>query len=525
MAYNCVIILMKSICFTITVFLFSIAATAQILCPVIPKPKEATPAPGFFLLKTNTPVLVSHRSLDAVRSYLQSELLRTKNIRLGSQSKTKKGALQLVLSKEKRADEAYTINMSSTGITVTASHTAGLFYGVISLLQIIEESTSTINGLAVRCWNISDVPQYSWRGLMLDESRHFFGKQKVKSILDWMAFYKLNRFHWHLTDEPAWRLEIKKYPLLTTVGGRGNYSNPDAGARYYTQEDINELVHYAAERQIAIIPEIDMPGHATAANRAYPEFSGGGSERHPEFTFHPGRDETYSYLTDILYETRQLFPSGLLHIGGDEVSFGNERWSSDSLVKKLMHKNQWRKVREVEEYFVKRMADTVSKLKATLLAWDEVADANLPVDKTVIFWWRHDKPGQLAKALDKGYKTVLCPRLPLYFDFVQDSAHTAGRKWNRAFNPIGEVYAFTAETLPGVTVLNSQQILGIQANLWTETMPTAERLDYMLFPRIAALAEAAWTPDKKKNFKEFATKLKKHFMLYEQQGISYYNPF
>lgn len=516
---------MKSVCFTITVFLFSIASIAQTACPVIPKPKEASFAGSFFLLKANTPVIISDASLTSVRSYLQSELLRIKNIRLNSRSATKKGAIRLVLSKDKFVDEAYAVNMSKAGITVTASGTAGLFYGVISVLQIIDQSASTKNGVAVSCWNITDVPQYSWRGLMLDESRHFFGKEKVKSILDWMAFYKLNRFHWHLTDEPAWRLEIKKYPLLATGGGRGNYTDPNAGAKYYTQEDIKELVRYAAERHITIVPEIDMPGHATAANRAYPRYSGGGSAKHPEFTFHPGKEETYAYLANILRETNALFPGGMLHIGGDEVSFGNEKWLVDTAVQKLMAREKLKTAKEVEDYFVKRMADSIYKMKATLLAWDEVTDANLPVDKTIIFWWRHDKPEQLTRTLDKGYPTVLCPRLPLYFDFVQDSTHTAGRKWNGRYNPIQDVYAFDATAIQGVTKNNSKQIIGIQANVWTETMPTAERLDYMLFPRIAALAEAAWTVKESRNYLQFKQRLASHFTLYAKDGLNFYKPF
>src|SRR5690606_13307445 len=170
--------------------------------------------------------------------------------------------------------------------------------------------------IAIPAWEITDQPRYAWRGLMLDESRHFFGKEKVKSILDWMAFYKLNRFHWHLTDEPAWRLEIKKYPLLTLIGGIGSFTDGAAPAAYYTQQQIHEIVAYAAERNITVIPEIDMPGHATAANRAYPEYSGGGTEAHPHFTFNPGKEDTYAYLTDILRETNALFPSQLLHLGG-----------------------------------------------------------------------------------------------------------------------------------------------------------------------------------------------------------------
>jgi hexosaminidase len=357
---------------------------------------------------------------------------------------------------------------------------------------------------------------------MLDESRHFFGKEKVKFLLDWMAFYKLNRFHWHLTDEPGWRLEIKNYPRLSLVGGIGNYLDSTATAQYYTQEDIKEIVAYAAERKIVVIPEIDMPGHATAANKAYPQYSGGGSEKHPDFSFNPGREETYQYLTDILREADVLFPSDMIHLGGDEVSFGNEKWKTDAAVQRLMKKNGLKDLKAVEDYFIQRMADSLFEMNNRILAWDEMAGASLPVDKTLIFWWRHDRPEQLKTALDKGYTTVLCPRLPFYFDFVQDSAHRFGRKWNRLYNSLKEVYSFSAAQT-AVAQNKKQLIAGMQANLWTETVSDEQRLDYLLFPRISALAEAAWTEEK--NYAGFLDRLKLHLPLYQKQKIYYYDPF
>ncbi len=218
---------------------------------------------------------------------------------------------------------------------------------------------------------------------MLDESRHFFGKEKVKSIIDWMAYYKLNRFHWHLTDQNGWRLEIKKYPLLTLVGGIGNYTNKFAKAAYYTQDDIKEVVAYAAARFIEVIPEIDMPGHARAANMAYPEFSGGGTDKHPEFTFDPGNQGTYSYLSNILKEVNVLFPSGYLHLGGDEVHFGNKQWSTNKGIATLMKQMRLNSLPAVEQYFVSRMADTVKAMGSKVLLWDEAVSEKLSKDQTV----------------------------------------------------------------------------------------------------------------------------------------------
>lgn len=510
----------------LSVILFFLAVTKQpaAQCPVIPQPLNAVKQTAIFQLSNKTAFVITDNRLKDAAYYLQQKLLEQFHVAVSVQSTAQHAAIRWEIAKGKELKtEGYNISMSANEIIVTANDKQGAFYAAVSLLQLMNNSKRQNETLQLDCWNISDAPLYGWRGLMLDESRHFYGKEKVKSILDWMAFYKLNRFHWHLTDEPGWRLEIKKYPLLTLVGGIGTYTNAYAAAQFYTQEDVREIVRYAAERNIFVIPEIDMPGHATAANKAYPQYSGGGSDRHPDFTFHPAKEETYSYLTTILRETNALFPSSMLHLGGDEVSFGNEKWAADPLVQALMQKQNITTVNKVEQYFMQRMADSVFSMNAKVLAWDEVAESGLPVDKTILFWWRHDQPKQLQTALSKGYNVVLCPRLPLYFDFVQDSTHAVGRKWgNKLFNPLKNVYDFSIANLSPVTPANNKQVLGIQANVWTETMQDAQRLDYMLFPRIAALAEAAWT--NRKDFDAFTQNLTKHFVLYRKAGINYYHP-
>lgn len=310
-----------------------------------------------------------------------------------------------------------------------------------------------------------------------------------------------------MTDEPAWRLEIQKYPLLTLVGGIGSQTDPYAPAAYYTQNDIAEIVAYAQERQIEVIPEIDMPGHATAANRAYPQLSGGGNEKHPDFTFHPAKDITYSFLTQVLRETKALFPSAVIHLGGDEVSFGSEAWNSDTQVQDLKQKHHLNDNKAVENYFMRRMADSLKTMDATLLAWDEMVDADLSKEKTILMWWRHDKPEQLKAILKAGYKTILTPRLPLYFDFVQEESHKYGRKWGKLYNPLENVYNFSPDHYGSLTI-EKNQILGIQGNLWTETVINTNRLDYLTFPRLAALAEVGWTKSSNKNYVQFSESLK-----------------
>lgn len=509
---------MRFLYLSIILFIYT-DALAQQQAAVIPMPVNFIAGKGFFTLNSKVTIAYNSDQLKTVAYYFQNELLSQKGITIQQKNGSAKIMLMLKPNKKKNDSSAYQISIKTDQIIISGNHPQGIFYGLISVLQLM--LTSKNNQLPVA--EITDVPVYGWRGFMLDESRHFFGKEKVKSILNWMAFYKLNTFHWHLTDEPAWRLEIKKYPSLALIGGIGDYLNPDLQAQFYTQADIKEIVAYAAERYIKVIPEIDMPGHATAANKAYPEYSGGGSAGHPEFTFNPGLEKTYTYLTDILKETNVLFPSGLIHLGGDEVSFGNEKWNSNPDILKLRERENLKDNAAVENYFMKRMADSLYQLNARAIFWDEMADVGLPKDKTMMFWWRQEKPEQLRTALSKGYPTVLCPRLPLYFDFVQDSTHQYGRKWNKLYNPIEKVYAFDASAY-AENDKEKSLILGIQANLWTETVDNNARLDYLLFPRIAALSEAAWTPQNKKDFKAFSTNLNQHLMLYNKAGLYYYNP-
>lgn len=480
---------------------------------------------GSFKLSANTSILAADR--DALSSgihFLQKEMLRRRQIPLTFGAPGASSVIKLILSKKKDSkDDAYILEITKDRVTIEAGSPSGIFYGIVSLLQISSLAGQEKGAVILPACKVEDYPEYAWRGFMLDESRHFFGTEKVKQLLDWMTFYKLNRFHWHLTDEPGWRIEIKKYPLLTLVGGIGNFLEEHAPAQYYTQEQINEIVSYAAERYIEVIPEIDMPGHATAANRAYPQHSGGGTGQHPEFTFHPGKESTYQYLSNILKEVNALFPSGLIHLGGDEVSFGNQQWSTFPEVKQLMEKEHLVGLKQVEKYFIKRMSDTLASINTKTLVWDEAAGFNLPKESTIIFWWRQDKPEQLDTAIKNGYQVVICPRLPFYFDFVQDSTHHYGRRWEGNFNTIKTVYSFS---LPAVSPKIARgQILGVQANLWAETLENINRLDYLVFPRITALAEVAWnSPNERTDPKGFMNRVEKHLLLFEKASLYFYNP-
>lgn len=507
--------------------LFNLNIFAKLICPVIPLPNQVEKNNNVFTLNYNTVLTVNNESLEQLANYLQKEIHVRYNKSIPITKKERYYNINLRLNKHKKKDVpiigAYNLSVTEKEIVIESNNSEGIFNGIQTLLQLINSGKKTGNIVEIEGWGIVDTPLYQWRGFMLDESRHFFGTKKVKQILDWMAYYKLNKFHWHLTDQHGWRIDIKNYPKLSRIGGIGNYHDELAKAKYYTQQEILEIVNYAKDRFIEIIPEIDMPGHASAANKAYPEYSGGGSKSHPEYTFNPGKDSVYTYLTNILREVDVLFPSQKIHIGGDEVHYGNERWSDLVDVKQLMKREKLKDLKEVENYFFKRIADSLLRLDNKILAWDEVANADVPANETILFWWRHNRPEQLKIALARGMAIVMCPRYPMYFDYMQDSLQVYGPDYKKfTLNSVENVYKFSQDNY-GIEIPKINNILGIQANLWTERIRTENRLDYMLFPRLAALAESAWTAKNNKDFISFSDRIKKDFILYEKNGIYYFN--
>jgi hexosaminidase len=487
---------------------------------IIPQPGSLIETGRFFKLKSRVTVCSSEDKASKVISVFSGQVKDFIQVQQGAENKSD---IEIRIDAGKFS-EGYFLEVRKDKIIISASTLNGAFYGLQSLRQLILFSEKKNNKLLIPVCQIEDAPKYLWRGVMLDESRHFFGAAKVKQLLDMMALHKLNTFHWHLTDAAGWRLEIKKYPYLTTVGGTGNHSDPQASAKYYTQEQIKEIVKYAADRFIQVVPEIDMPGHAGASNKAYPEFSGGGSEEYPEFTFNPGYEGTYAYLTDILTEVTELFPSSYIHIGGDEVHFGNQQWNSNQQVKALMRRNKLPDLKAVEKYFVRRMADTIKSLNRITIGWDEIIDAQINPGDALVMWWRHDRQDQLKNAFEGGYNIVLCPRIPLYFDFVQDKEHKWGRRWGGAFSELENVYGFPPDTLNGFKQF-SKQVAGIQANLWSEVIHENKRLDFMTYPRLSAMAEAAWTKNERKNYDDFLLRLSPLLNYLKEMDIYYFNPF
>lgn len=497
--------------------------THEIKTPLVPWPKEVNWQDGSCL---RTSSIQLHRTDKRLESILTQFVREVDSIISMVGPNQTSGGIHLFCALETislASDEGYLLDIKSDTITVKAGSPKGIFYGLTTLKQLLRANKGPGGTVTLPLGTIKDEPRFAWRGVLLDESRHFFGIGKVKQLLDLMAEHKLNKFHWHLTDEPAWRIEIKSYPKLTEIGSIGDWSNSSSEPQFYTQDQVGELVRYAEERGIEVIPEIDMPGHASAANRAYPEYSGGGNEEHPHFTFNPGKEATYAYLTKILKEVAVLFPSEYIHIGGDEVHFANTQWRNDPSILSLMQREKLKDLKAVEHYFLNRMSDSIKAMGKKLAGWDEIASARLDAASSMVFWWRQDKPRVLEDALTKGYPTVLCPRIPLYLDFVQHQSHVFGRRWGQLYNDIERSYHFPDSS--NILFPDGSLIQGVQACIWTERIANNERLDYMVWPRLTAVSEAAWTHQSSKSFSGFLGRLKPYLTIYEERDIHCFNPF
>ncbi|NDV57241.1 beta-N-acetylhexosaminidase [Bacteroides sp. 519] len=502
----------KTILINLFVFLYVTSAIAQI--NLFPTPSKTSGGKGTYT--------IGKKAVFEAQGEYERKLVETFTAELSKLDLTNPAAagnVKLTLDPGLQIKpEGYILHVTLNGVTLEASTPAGLFYAKEALLQLARFNKGTLP-----VCKIEDHPRYSWRGFMLDESRHFFGKEKVKQYLDIMASLRMNVFHWHLTDEPGWRIEIKRYPKLTTIGATGNYHDPNAPASFYTQEEIKEIVAYAADRHIMIIPEFDMPGHATAVCRAYPEVSGGGEGRWEHFTFHPCKETTYEFINNILDELVQLFPAPYIHIGGDEVHYGNQSWFTDPEIQQFIKDKKLTNEVGLEHYFIRRVTDMVFAKGKKIAGWDEIVDAGVSPSKAIVLWWRHDRKYQLLKALEQGFDVVMCPRRPFYSDFVQYGEHKIGRYWG-GYNTIEEVYRFP-DPVNYLTQGYEEQVKGIQMCMWTERVGDGKRLDYMVFPRLAAVAEVGWTLEKRKECSVFMQKLPLFLQYLDTKNIYYFNPF
>ena len=468
---------------------------------LIPWPESVEVLPGQFALDAQTSVVADAPLATA------GEQLRTL-LKLNSPSVN--APRRVLLTTNGAANlgaEAYQLEVNSQGVILRAQTAAGAFYGSQTLRQLLNVDTRTLPAV-----KITDAPRYVWRGLMLDVSRHFFDQATIFRLLDWMAEYKLNRFHIHLADDQGWRIAINQYPELTKLGATGNFTDTNAAPRFFTQPELKEIVAYAACRYIVVVPEIDMPGHAGAATRAYPEIDGG------VHTYHPAREATYDFLQNMLREVATIFPSPWIHFGGDEVN--SSGWKNDPQITEKLKAEGLQQPQQLEGYFVRRMAKFISQQGRVPMGWDEITAAN-PATNTVIFWWRQNKPEVLAQALAAGYPVVLTPRSPCYFDYPQDKSYQ-NFSW-KLFNTPEAVYDGPKIPAP-VTALQQKNILGVEGCVWTERIATVPYLEFMLLPRLTALAEMAWTADSQRDYGKFSARLQPRLEQFHQQGIHPYNP-
>jgi len=510
-------------------FCFPFLATfsfAQDNLKLIPAPVKLVKHPGVFIF-SNLTVIQADRSADrsvkCIREFLRNKLKLNNSI-LAAGSKIAPGATALVLTGKGSGElpsEGYKLSISPGRITITGKD-SGLFHGVQTLIQLL--SNSTMATAKLPCLEIDDYPRFAYRGMLLDVARHFSTVSEVKQALDLMAAYKLNYFHWHLVDDQGWRIQIKAYPKLTSVGAIGNYTNPNAPATYYTQEEIKEVVKYAAERYITIVPEIEMPAHSTAALKAYPEFrcevpaeTTTGDLRFYSKLYCP-TIQTFDFLENIIKEILPLFPGKYIHIGGDEAT--KLPWITSPFCQQLIKDKNLKDEHGLQSYFIQRMEKFINAKGKSIIGWDDILDGGLAPNATVMSW--RGESGGIAAAQQKHY--VIMSPLPngLYFDYPQSTSKQ--ERIRNVYAPLSKTYSY--DPVPGI--LNSEEkkyILGVQGNIWTEVMPTQARREYMMLPRMFALAEVAWTPVHVKNYQDFSVnRLPAHLSRLDASGINYRVP-
>ena len=519
---------------------------------VIPVPNKLKPASGEFEISEKTEVILSadnQQMRDAVAP-LTERLKTAANITVPVSVKVsaaaQNNAIVCKLNSKIANNEGYKLTVKKNSIFIEAKNPEGIFYGIQTIRQLMPAEINKM-GLAqgvkwvVPCVEIEDAPRFAYRGLHLDVCRHFFPVDFIKSYIDWLAYHKINTFHWHLTDDQGWRIEIKKYPKLAeraawrcrTLEGAYKYEPCDRKwdntiyGGIYTQEEIKEVVAYATKRFVNIIPEIEMPGHAVAALAAYPNLgcSGGPYEVEGLWGIFEDifctKDETFTFLEDVLTEVIDLFPSKLIHIGGDEAP--KTRWERCHACQTRMKEEGLKDEHELQSYFIKRIEKFVESKGRSIMGWDEILEGGLAPNATVMSW-RGEKGG-IEAAKQKHY-AVMTPNTYVYFDYYQvyekdrdKEPHSIGGEV-----PIDKVYQF--DPMPKDLEPEFQKyILGGQANMWTEYMKSPSHVAYMAYPRVAALAECVWSSPARKNYDDFIKRLTNLVKHYDQLGINYSKAF
>lgn len=511
----------------ISLMLGFIAATAAATTTaLVPKPASVTQTAGEFRFSPTTTYSVPAYAGDSVANVfnlLKVDLEKGAGTTFTPADGNARLALKL---NPELGPEAYILAVTPEGITAAASHPAGFFYALQTLRQLLPFTAQTTPA-TLPCLEIADAPRFGWRGFMLDEGRHIFGKDEVKKVLDMMAAYKMNRFHWHLTEDQGWRIEIKKYPKLTEVGAnRGSKSlgwrgmDPDTVAYggYYTQDDIRDIVAYAADRFIEVVPEIDIPGHTQAAVASYPELLACDPENPHEVWLMQGvspdvmnvaNPAAVQMAKDIIDELIPLFPFPYLHLGGDECP--TDKWEANAECVALLDSIGSTNFRDLQLNFYKELTDHLATKpqadQRKLIFWNEVLHGNtemLPSDITIMAWVGADKAA--LDAAGRGMTTILSPQIPYYINRKQSLLATEPVSQGRGTENLESVYNYVP--LKNVPAELQDKYLGVQANFWSEYVITPEFLEYLMMPRLAAVAEAGWTPQELRDYSDFRTRIR-----------------
>lgn len=505
---------------------------------IIPQPKSMAHKKG--QLQINEPVRIYTNDLSTFETvnYAVKTLSQDLPLNISMSSNEEQTLIRFKLDPKVEGPKgSYELQSSKKGVTISAKDESGLFYGFQTLRQLIYRSEDQF---FMDILEISDTPRFQWRAFMLDESRYFKGKEQVLKLLDEMARLKMNVFHWHLVDDQGWRIEIKKYPKLTTIGSKRTSTQvgalkwksaiqsgvPHEG--FYTQEEIKEIVQYAAVRQITVVPEIEMPGHSSAAIAAYPWLGSSGKEFEVPTVFGVSKDvynvadpKVYQFLTDVLDEVFELFPSKVVHIGGDEVKY--DHWKNSAYIQEYMKENNLESPADLQIYFTNRISQYMSSKGRRMMGWNEIMGHNLHEyqdeadtetkeelsKSSVVHFWKGEIE-LVNQAVSNGFDIVNSLHSRTYLDYPYSSI------------PLGKAYAF--DPIPrDLDPKYHEKVLGLGCQMWGEWIPTPGQMDYMVFPRIAAYAEVGWTQKSQKDFDAFSTALTPLLKIWEKEGI-YYAP-
>jgi hexosaminidase len=524
--------------------IFLICCFAQAQHTIIPNPVSYIAEKGSFVVTPTTKVVLENSNPELLQvADLYFGSLMGKDLELVQKKPTKSSkTINVVLnpiSDDSIGKEGYSLQVNPNAIILKANSVAGIFYGLQTLDQLLNFNAVSKGNIAISACTITDYPRFGWRGLMLDVSRHFFSTSDVKKYIDWMSKYKFNVLHWHLSDDNGWRIEIKSLPKLTKIGAWrverfgafGNREAPSEGEAtpyggFYTQEEIKDILQYAAERQITIVPEIDIPGHSMALLAAYPELStlkepkmvnpgSNFADWHGDGTFtmkienslNPSDEKVYAILDTIFGEVAALFPGQYIHIGGDECYHGF--WEKDPGCVALMQKESLKDAKELQSYFIKKVVNIITSKGKKAIGWDEILYGGL-ADGAAIMSWRGTKGG--IEASKAGHEVVMSPNSFAYLDYTQGDPSVEVPVYAKL--SLKKAYEFE----PAPEGVDSKYILGGQGNLWTEKIPTIEHAFYMTYPRALAIIESVWSPSEKKEWNNFSTRLETHFKRFETAG-------